>query len=77
LACEMALSYDKLALVINRLRADKLPARMDEIREKTKADLVIGLPDDEEVTAFAETSRSFLEISDSNPVYKKTGELMI
>jgi len=73
LAVEMALSYSKLALVVNRLRTDKLPSRMDEIREKTKADLVIGLPDDEEVTAFAETSRSFLEISDSNPVYKKPG----
>jgi len=77
LAVEMALSYGKLALVVNRLRTDKLPGRMDEIREKTKADLVIGLPDDEEVTAFAESSRSFLEISDSNPVYEKTGELMI
>jgi len=77
LAGEMVLSYGKLALVINRLRGDKLPGRMDEIQEKTKAGIVIGLPDDEEVTAFAETSRSFLEISDSNPVYKKTGELMI
>ena len=77
LAGEMVLSYGKLALVINRLRGDKLPGRLDEIQEKTKAGIVIGLPDDEEVTAFAETSRSFLEISDSNPVYKKTGELMI
>jgi len=75
LAVEMALSYGKLALMVNRLRTDKLPGRMDEIREKTKADLVIGLPDDEEVTAFAETSRSFLEISDSNPVYEKIREL--
>jgi CO dehydrogenase maturation factor len=77
LACEMALSYDKLALVINRLRGGKLPARIDEIREKTKADLVLCLPDDEEVTAFAETSRSFLEITDTNPVYEKVRELMI
>jgi CO dehydrogenase maturation factor len=77
LAVEMALSYGKLALVVNRLRTDKLPGRMDEIREKTKADLVIGLPDDEEVTAFAETSRSFLEISDSNPVYDKIRELVM
>jgi len=77
LACEMALSYGKLALVINRLRGGKLPDRITEIREKTGADIVIGLPDDEEVTVFAETSRSFLEISDSNPVYLKTGELMV
>ncbi|MDR2922800.1 MAG: AAA family ATPase [Treponema sp.] len=77
LAGEMALSYGKLALVINRLRGDKLPGRMDEIREKTKADLIIGLPDNEEITAFAEISRSFLEISDSNPVYEKIRELLM
>jgi CO dehydrogenase maturation factor len=76
LSVEMALSYGQLALVVNRLRSDKLPGRMDEIREKTKADIVIGLPDDEEITAFAETSRSFLEISDSNPVYEKIRELL-
>jgi len=77
LAGEMSLSYGRLALVINRLRGGKLPGRMDEIREKTKASIVIGLPDDEEVTAFAETSRSFLEISDSNPVYEKVRELIM
>ena len=76
LAGEMALSYGKLALVINRLRDGKLPGRMDEIREKTRADIIIGLPEDGELTAFAESSRSFLEISDSNPVYEKVRELM-
>ena len=79
------MSYSKLALVINRLRpaavngqtiGSKLPERITEIREKTKADLVIGLPDDDEVAAFSEVNRSFLEISDSNPVYGKIGELI-
>ena len=77
LAGEMGMSYGKLALVINRLRGGKIPERMAEIREKIKADLVIGLPDDDEVAAFAETSRNFLEISDTNPVYEKLGELLI
>jgi CO dehydrogenase maturation factor len=77
LACEMALSYNNLALVINRLRGGNLPGRITEIREKTRADIAIGLPDDEEVATFAETSRSFLEISNSNPVYIKTRELMV
>jgi CO dehydrogenase maturation factor len=77
LAGEMGMSYGKLALVINRLRGGKLPERMAEIRKKIKADLVIGLPDDDEVAAFAEASRSFLEISDTNPVYEKVGELLI
>jgi CO dehydrogenase maturation factor len=77
LAAEMKMSYGKLALVINRLRGGKLPERMVEIREKIKADFVIGLPDDDEIAAFAEISRSFLEISDTNPVYEKVRELLI
>jgi CO dehydrogenase maturation factor len=77
LANEMEMSYDKLALVVNRLRGDHVPDKLNEIREKTKADLVICLPDDKEVADFAEASRSFLEIPESNPVYKKIAELSI
>jgi CO dehydrogenase nickel-insertion accessory protein CooC1 len=75
LAAEMKMAYGKLALVINKLRGPELPGRAAEIQEKTGADLAIGLPDDDEVAAFAENSRSFLEISDSNPVYEKVGDL--
>ncbi|MCL1812179.1 MAG: AAA family ATPase [Treponema sp.] len=83
LAGEMGISYGKLALVINKLRgaplpeAARLPDRTEEIREKTRANIVIGLPDDDEVAGFAETSRSFLEIPDSNPVYTTVEELLI
>jgi CO dehydrogenase maturation factor len=76
LANEMKMSYGKLALVVNKLRSDKLPDRMKEISERTKADIVIGLPDDDEVSEFAQENKSFLGISDSNPVYKKVMELV-
>jgi len=71
LANEMEIKYDKLLLVINRLRSDKLPAKMDEIMEFTKADEVMGLPDDLEIASFAEQNRSFIELSEDNPVLKK------
>ena len=71
LAAEMKITYGKLALVINKLRSDKLPDRMAEIREKTNANMVIGLPDNEELAVFAESNRSLLEISDLNVVYNK------
>lgn len=77
LAGEMKMFYGKLALVINKLRSEKLPDRTEEIREKTKADIVIGLPDDDEVFEFAQENKSFLTISSSNPVYKKVVELII
>ena len=76
LANEMEMRYDKLALVVNRLRTGELPPRMAEIRETTKAGAVIGLPDDPEIAAFAEESRSYLNISAGNPLYKKLCELI-
>ena len=76
LADEMKMSYGKLVIVINKLRGGKLPDRAGEIREKTKADLIIGLPDDDEVAIFAEESKCFLEIPEANHVYKKIGELL-
>ena len=76
LANEMKMSYGKLALVVNRLRSDKLPIKIEGIREKTKADIVIGLPDDDEIAAFAEESKCFLQISNSNPVYIKIKDLL-
>jgi len=76
LAGEMGMAYEKLALVVNRVRGGRLPDRMTEIQDKTKADIVISLPDDEEITVFAEENRSFLEISNSNPAYQKIKELI-
>jgi len=81
LAGEMKMAYGKLALVINRLRTngaggDKFHGRIAEIQEKTRAGLVIELPDDEEIASFAEISGNFLDISDSNPVYRKVKELI-
>ena len=76
LSNEMGMKYDKLALVVNRIRNGKLPERIEEIKEKTKADIVIGLPDDDEVAMFAEQSRSFLEISGDNIVCEKIKQLM-
>jgi len=75
LANEMEMSYGKLALVVNRVRNGRLPDRVAEIKEQTRADIVIGLPDDDEIAAFAEGNGNFLGISDSNPVYQGIGEL--
>ena len=82
LANEMKMTYGRLALVINRLRPGdtgevNLPARMEEIRSKTKADLIVGLPMDDEIASFAEASGNFLELPETNSVYKRIGELII
>jgi len=71
LANEMEMRYGKLALIINRLRTDELPPRVNEIKGITNADYVIGLPNDSEIASFSEAEKSFLELSAQNPVLEK------
>ena len=76
LAVEMKIEYDKLALVVNRVRNDRLPAKLEEIKNFTKADYIVALPDDDEIAEFAEISKSFLELPDDNPVNVKVSEFV-
>jgi len=71
LAVEMEIEYDKLVLVVNRVRNDRLPAKLEEVKVFTKADFIVELPDNDEVAEFAEISRSFLELPDDNTVNLK------
>jgi CO dehydrogenase maturation factor len=68
LAAEMGVEYDKLALIINRVRGGRLPAKAEEVRSFTKADFVLAIPDDGEIAEFAEAGRSLLELPGDNPV---------
>ena len=76
LAVEMEIKYDKLALIVNRVRNDRLPAKLEEIKTFTKADFIVALPDNDEIAEFAETSRSFLELPDDNAVNVKVREFV-
>ena len=71
LAGEMQIKYDRLLLVVNRLRGGRLPARMEEIRAFTGADAVVGLPDDAQIADFAENNQSLLALPGENPVAAK------
>jgi CO dehydrogenase maturation factor len=76
LASEMEIKYGKLILIVNRLRNDKLPEKIDEIKAFTKADIVIGLTEDNEIASFAEENKSFIHLSSENKVLKKIDELV-
>jgi len=71
LALEMETGYNKLALVVNRVRNERLPVKLEEVRNFTKADFIIALPDDDEIAEYAEISKSFLELPEDNPVNVK------
>jgi CO dehydrogenase maturation factor len=76
LAQEMQIKYDKLLLVVNRIRNGKLPQKAEDIKAQTGADILIGLPDDLEVAALAEAGQPMIELGDDNPVVVKIDELV-
>ena len=76
LAREMNIQYDRLMLVVNRLRSERLPPKIDQVMAFTGADGVLALPDDAEVAAYAEENRSFLQLPDDNPVLRKVDALV-
>ncbi len=76
LASEMGIKYDSLLLVVNRLRSDNLPVKIDEIKAFTNADAVIGIPDDLEIATFAETNKSVFLLPNGNKVIEKINEII-
>jgi len=76
LADEMEIKYDKLLIVVNRMRQDELPAKAAEVAQFTHADGVVGLPDDLELAALADAGQSFGGLSDDNKVIKKINDLV-
>ncbi len=76
LAHEMGIKYKKLILVINRLRTDELPAIADHLMKTTSADLIVGLPEDGELSKLAEDGIELKYLSETNPVNKKVDEMI-
>jgi len=76
LANEMKIKFQKLVILINRLRDDKLPVSVNGLMDITEKKLIIGLQDNKELAEFAEEGKSVLELADDNPVIKKIDELL-
>jgi CO dehydrogenase maturation factor len=68
LAGEMEIHYKKLVIMVNRLRSPKQPQRITEIQKRTHAHMVLELPENEEVSRFAEQGKSLLGLPESNEV---------
>jgi CO dehydrogenase maturation factor len=71
LAREMGLQYEKLAIVINRLRNGTLPDGAAALKETTNADFLIGLPTDTEVAELAERGDPVFGIRDDHPIAER------
>lgn len=68
LAREMEIEYDRLAVIINRIRGNKLPESIAAVKESTEADFVVNLSDDEDIAELAENGKSLMLLDEKNPV---------
>jgi CO dehydrogenase maturation factor len=76
LAKEMKTQYNKLALIINRLRQDSLPEEIGSIAREIGADYYTGLPDDPLLAEYAENGKDLFPFPDDSVVVKRlTGML--
>jgi CO dehydrogenase maturation factor len=76
LAAEMGLDYDKLVIVINRLRNDELPEGAVTLGEITAADAVVGLTADDGIAELGERGDSLFSIDSGNRVVAEIDRML-
>ncbi|MBK7256780.1 MAG: AAA family ATPase [Ignavibacteriae bacterium] len=76
LAVEMEIRFEKLVVVINRVRRDIRAEQLATIRSATHADDVVILPDDDEIAEFSEKGTSLLLLSEGNTVVQRLDALL-
>jgi CO dehydrogenase maturation factor len=68
LAAEMAIRHQRLAIVVNRLRSRDLPGATAALRERTGADWVVALPEDQALAELGERGEALARLPEDNPV---------
>jgi CO dehydrogenase maturation factor len=73
---EMEIKYDKLALVINRMRRDELPDYAVALKAQVAADILVGIPDDLQLAEFGEDGKNLAGLSAENVVIQRMDGLL-
>ena len=76
LSAEMGIRFKKLVLIVNRTRKDRVPESAGKIKAESNADLLITLPDNDEIIEISEGSQVISEASESNPAVLKIDGLL-
>jgi len=71
LAAEMDVRHERLAIVVNRLRGRDLPEAASALKERTGADWVVALPEDETLAELGERGEALARLAEDNPVVEK------
>ena len=73
----MNVKYDKLVIIINRIRANNgMPEFAAELKTMTNADIVMGLPQDEQLAINSENGIALHTLPDDNPVVAGINKLI-
>jgi len=76
LAQEMSLKYDRLAIIVNRLRNEDLPSQIPDLQTATGAEFVLGLPDNIEILKLSEEGKHIGLLSPDNLIIEKLDEFL-
>lgn len=76
LAKEMNIEYKKLVIIVNRIRNAALPKFTSEVKYYTNADIVVGLPDDEQLSEFSEEGKNLFDLPEDNQILKQIDQLI-
>lgn len=71
LSKEMEIQYDRLAIVLNRMRDERFPPLSELLKNDTGADIILGLPEDIPLAEMAETGNNIFSLSPGNPLNAK------
>jgi hypothetical protein len=72
----MNIQYKRLAIIVNRLSGELQPIQRDELRNSTKADWVIDLPENTELAELGRNGHGIWPISPNNPVVVGLNQLL-
>jgi CO dehydrogenase maturation factor len=76
LALEMEIRYGRLAIVVNRLRGGRLPARAQTLRDRTGGDFLVGLPEDAHVAELSENGHGLERMTKDNTIVQRLDRLL-
>ena len=73
---EMDIRYNRLVIIVNRLRNNKSLAYASDLKSLTGAEIIVGLPDDTQLAEFAEKGESLWSLHDNHPIAMHLDELL-
>jgi CO dehydrogenase maturation factor len=76
LAVEMDIRYERLAIIVNRVRSGGLPAAAAVLKERTRADFLLALPEDGRLAELGERGERLAGLPAGHPVVEQLDRVL-